>query len=59
MIMKCEAGFSLHSGHARHISKEVARMNHVKAVAYKLVVFSLVLFVVYKISMKQTQKDTD
>jgi hypothetical protein len=32
-------------------------MNHVKTVAYKLVVFSLVLFVVYKISMKQTQKE--
>jgi len=30
-------------------------MNHYKALGYKLVFFSLVLFVVYKLSMKNTQ----
>jgi hypothetical protein len=33
-------------------------MNYVKAVAYKVVVFSLALFVVYKISVKDTHKGT-
>jgi hypothetical protein len=31
-------------------------MNHVKAIAYKLAVFSLALYAVYKISMKKEQK---
>lgn len=34
-------------------------MNHVKAVAYKLAVFSLALYVVYKLSMKKAHKDAD
>jgi hypothetical protein len=32
-------------------------MNHVKAVAYKLAVFSLALYVVYKLSVKETHKN--
>ena len=32
-------------------------MNHVKAIVYKLAVFSLALYAVYKISVKKTQKD--
>lgn len=32
-------------------------MAHLKALGYKLVVFSLVIFVVYKVSMKNTRHD--
>lgn len=32
-------------------------MNYVKAVAYKLAVFSLALYVVYKLSVKKPNKE--
>jgi hypothetical protein len=44
------------TAHPSHF-KEAARMNHVKAIAYKLVVFTLAIYVVYKLSVKDTHKE--
>jgi hypothetical protein len=33
-------------------------MNHVKALSYKFIFFSLAIYVVYKISMKNTKEET-
>jgi hypothetical protein len=46
---------ALHLGHAK--LKEAISMTHIKAISYKLIFFSLAIFVVYKISMKKTKKE--